>query len=53
MSLDRAEEDHFAQLKPLYDEVGIPRPIIYPRASATIVEEKAEKVALAVFGFSP
>jgi len=39
-----AEVAYFAQLKPLYDEVGIPMPIIYPRASATIVEEKAEKV---------
>ena len=39
-----AEVAYFAQLKPLYDDVGIPQPIIYPRASATILEEKAEKV---------
>ncbi|MBM4161418.1 MAG: bacillithiol biosynthesis cysteine-adding enzyme BshC [Ignavibacteria bacterium] len=39
-----AEIAYFAQLKPLYDEMKIPMPIIYPRASATIVEEKVEKV---------
>jgi bacillithiol biosynthesis cysteine-adding enzyme BshC len=39
-----AEVAYFAQLKPLYDAVGIPSPIVYPRASATIMEEKAEKV---------
>jgi uncharacterized protein YllA (UPF0747 family) len=35
---------YFAQLSPLYKEVQIPMPTIYPRASVTIVEEKAEKV---------
>ena len=39
-----AEVAYFAQLQPLYEAVGIPCPIIYPRASATIMEEKAEKV---------
>jgi bacillithiol biosynthesis cysteine-adding enzyme BshC len=39
-----AETAYFAQLKPLYDAVNIPVPIIYPRASATILEEKAGKV---------
>ena len=39
-----AEVAYFAQLKPLYEAVNIPCPIIYPRASATIMEEKAEKV---------
>ncbi len=39
-----AEVAYFGQLKPLYDAVDIPMPIIYPRASATIVEEKADKV---------
>ncbi|MCI0707746.1 MAG: bacillithiol biosynthesis cysteine-adding enzyme BshC [Ignavibacteriae bacterium] len=39
-----SEIAYFAQLKPLYQEFGIPEPIIYPRASITIVEEKVEKV---------
>jgi bacillithiol biosynthesis cysteine-adding enzyme BshC len=39
-----AEIAYFAQLKPLYQAFGIPFPIVYPRASATIVEEKAAKV---------
>jgi bacillithiol synthase len=39
-----AEIAYFAQLKPLYEAVNIPCPIVYPRASATIMEEKAEKV---------
>lgn len=39
-----SEISYFAQLKLLYDEFGIPEPIIYPRASATIVEERIQKV---------
>ena len=39
-----SEIAYFAQLKPLYEEFGIPEPIIYPRASISIVEEKVEKV---------
>jgi bacillithiol synthase len=39
-----AETAYFGQLKSLYEAVGIPMPIIYPRASATIIEEKADKV---------
>jgi len=39
-----AEVAYFAQLKPLYDELKIPEPIIYPRASATILEDRADKV---------
>ncbi len=39
-----SEVAYFAQLKPLYDELGIPQPLIYPRASVTIVEEKVDKV---------
>ncbi|HEY4613151.1 MAG TPA: bacillithiol biosynthesis cysteine-adding enzyme BshC [Bacteroidota bacterium] len=39
-----SEIAYFAQLKPLYEEFGIPEPIIYPRASATVLEEKVEKV---------
>jgi bacillithiol biosynthesis cysteine-adding enzyme BshC len=39
-----AEVSYFAQFKLLYDEFGIPEPIIYPRASATIVEERIQKI---------
>jgi bacillithiol biosynthesis cysteine-adding enzyme BshC len=39
-----SEVAYFAQLKPLYREFGIPEPLIYPRASITILEEKVEKV---------
>jgi len=39
-----AEVAYMAQLQPLYEQFGIPAPIIYPRASATIVEDKVEKV---------
>lgn len=39
-----SEIAYFGQLKSLYQEVRIPLPIIYPRASITIVEEKVEKV---------
>lgn len=39
-----AEVAYFGQLKTLYEAVHIPMPIIYPRASATIMEEKADKV---------
>jgi bacillithiol biosynthesis cysteine-adding enzyme BshC len=39
-----SEVAYFAQLKPLYEEFGIYEPIIYPRASVTILEEKVEKV---------
>ncbi|HLA68731.1 MAG TPA: bacillithiol biosynthesis cysteine-adding enzyme BshC [Bacteroidota bacterium] len=38
------EISYFAQLRPLYAEFAIPEPLVYPRASATIVEEKVEKV---------
>ncbi len=38
------EISYFAQLKPLYAEFSIPEPIIYPRASISLVEEKVEKV---------
>ncbi len=35
---------YFAQLKPVFEMFGMPMPIIYPRASATILEEKINKV---------
>ncbi|MEW6062083.1 MAG: bacillithiol biosynthesis cysteine-adding enzyme BshC [Bacteroidota bacterium] len=39
-----AEIAYFAQLKTVYDFFDITMPIIYPRASLTIVEEKVQKV---------
>jgi bacillithiol biosynthesis cysteine-adding enzyme BshC len=39
-----SEVSYFAQFKLLYDEFGIPEPIIYPRASVTIVEERIQKI---------
>ncbi|MGB2867350.1 MAG: bacillithiol biosynthesis cysteine-adding enzyme BshC [Bacteroidota bacterium] len=39
-----SEVAYFAQFRPLYEEFNIPEPIIYPRASVTILEEKVEKV---------
>ena len=52
-----SELAYFGQYNTLYKEFGLLQPIIYPRASITIVEEKIEKVLqrfslepLAVFG---
>ena len=39
-----SEVAYFGQLRTLYEAVNIPMPIIYPRASATVIEEKADKV---------
>ena len=39
-----SEVAYFAQFKLLYEHFDIPEPIIYPRASATIVEERIRKV---------
>lgn len=47
-----SEVAYFGQLKTLYEEVGIPQPIIYPRVSTTIIEEKVEKV-LTRFSLEP
>lgn len=38
------EISYFAQLGPVYAHFDIPMPIIYPRASITLVEEKVQKV---------
>lgn len=38
-----SEVAYFAQLKLLYQHFNIPEPIIYPRASVTIVEERIQK----------
>ena len=35
---------YFAQLKPVYDWAQQPMPVIYPRASATIVESRIQKI---------
>ncbi len=38
------EVAYFAQFKPMYAWAGVPMPIIYPRASATLVEPRIRKV---------
>lgn len=35
---------YYAQLKPVYAYFGVPMPLIYPRASVTLMEEKITKV---------
>src|SRR3990170_3473360 len=35
---------YFAQRKPVYDFFRIPMPVVYPRASVTIVEEKVKSI---------
>ncbi len=39
-----SEIAYFAQLKPVYTEYGLKMPIIYPRASVTILEDKIYKI---------
>jgi len=39
-----AEIAYFAQLKPVYEYFDITMPIIFPRASVTLIEEKVQKV---------
>ena len=39
-----SEVAYFAQLRQVYEYFGCPYPVIYPRASATIVEEKQLKI---------
>ncbi|MEK7262973.1 MAG: bacillithiol biosynthesis cysteine-adding enzyme BshC, partial [Bacteroidota bacterium] len=39
-----SEIAYFAQLKPLYEYFQIPMPIIYPRASITIIEQRVHNV---------
>ena len=38
------EVAYFAQLRGLYEWAGIPMPVIYPRASATFVEKRIQRV---------
>ena len=39
-----SEVAYFAQFKLLYEYFNIPEPIIFPRCSATIVEERIHKI---------
>jgi bacillithiol synthase len=47
-----AEIAYMAQLKPLYEHLGVPMPAIVPRISATLIEAKVEKV-LEKYNFTP
>jgi len=38
-----SEVAYHAQLGPVYDQFGVTRPVVYPRASASFVEERAER----------
>ncbi len=38
------EISYFAQFKPIYEWAGVPMPLIYPRASLSLVEGKVQKV---------
>lgn len=39
-----SEVGYFAQLRPVYEYFDLPMPVIYPRASATIIDEKSLRV---------
>lgn len=39
-----AEVAYFAQLQPVYDHFGVHMPVIFPRASITIIEKKIQKL---------
>ena len=39
-----SEIAYHAQLSPLYAHFGIPQPLLYPRASVTVVEERVQRV---------
>ncbi len=47
-----SELAYFGQYSTLYKEFGIPQPIIYPRASVTVVEDKVDKI-LTRFSLEP
>jgi len=38
------ETSYYAQLGGVYDAFGVPMPVVYPRASVTLVESKVQKV---------
>ena len=39
-----SEIAYHAQLKPVYDHFGVNQPVIYPRASASFIDERLERV---------
>lgn len=39
-----SEVAYFAQLKPVYESFDVPMPVVYPRASVTVVEEKVKNI---------
>jgi bacillithiol biosynthesis cysteine-adding enzyme BshC len=39
-----AEVAYFAQIKPVFEHFGLPVPLLYPRASATLLEDKVKAV---------
>ncbi len=39
-----SEIAYHAQISPLYAHFGVPQPLLYPRASATVVEERVQRV---------
>ncbi|HLX12881.1 MAG TPA: bacillithiol biosynthesis cysteine-adding enzyme BshC [Bacteroidota bacterium] len=39
-----SEIAYFGQLKPVYEHFGMRMPVIFPRASATLLEERQEKI---------
>ncbi|MCX6640949.1 MAG: bacillithiol biosynthesis cysteine-adding enzyme BshC [bacterium] len=47
-----AEIAYFAQLKPLYQQLGVKMPAIIPRLSLTLIEAKIEKI-LDKYNFTP
>ncbi|MBP7147917.1 MAG: bacillithiol biosynthesis cysteine-adding enzyme BshC [Acidobacteria bacterium] len=47
-----AEVAYFAQLAPLYAEFGLPEPLVVPRASFRVIDDRAERV-LARHGLVP
>jgi bacillithiol biosynthesis cysteine-adding enzyme BshC len=47
-----AEIAYMAQLKPLYEHLGVPMPVIVPRLSVTLIEPKIERV-LEKYNFTP
>lgn len=38
-----SEIAYHAQLKPVYDHLGVPQPVVYPRASASYLEERLRR----------
>ncbi len=47
-----AEITYMAQLKPLYEHLGVPMPVIVPRVSITLIEAKIQRV-LDKYSFTP